>query len=95
MGYHVVLLADSTSRWAEASRNFWVGLEEDAQQKRIPAYWGRVWLIYERAGFVNTLSGNDGSVLASLGLFRPSGGCDFSERHTEYKPVHPLLLGIR
>ena len=82
MGYHVVLLADSTSRWAEALREISGRLEEMPAEEGYPAYLGaRLAEFYERAGFVNTLSGNDGSV-SIIGAISPPGG-DFSEPVTQ------------
>jgi V/A-type H+-transporting ATPase subunit A len=82
MGYHVVLLADSTSRWAEALREISGRLEEMPAEEGYPAYLGsRLAEFYERAGFVETLSGNDGSV-SIIGAVSPPGG-DFSEPVTQ------------
>jgi V/A-type H+/Na+-transporting ATPase subunit A len=82
MGYHVVLLADSTSRWAEALREISGRLEEMPAEEGYPAYLGaRLAEFYERAGYVNTLSGNDGSV-SIIGAISPPGG-DFSEPVTQ------------
>ena len=63
MGYHVALMADSTSRWAEALREISGRLEEMPAEESFPAYLpSRLAGFYERAGFVDTLSGAEGSV---------------------------------
>ncbi|MGC8963967.1 MAG: V-type ATP synthase subunit A [Brevinematia bacterium] len=82
MGYNVALMADSTSRWAEALRELSGRLEEMPAEEGFPAYLGsRLAAFYERAGFVNTLSGNKGS-LTVIGAVSPAGG-DFSEPVTQ------------
>lgn len=83
MGYHVALMADSTSRWAEALREVSGRLEEMPAEEGYPAYLGaRLAEFYERAGYVKTLSGNDGSV-SIIGAVSPPGG-DFSEPVTQH-----------
>jgi V/A-type H+/Na+-transporting ATPase subunit A len=80
MGYDVALMADSTSRWAEAMREISGRLEEMPGEEGYPAYLGRrVAEFYERAGRVATLSpeGRSGSVTV-VGAVSPPGG-DFSE----------------
>ncbi|EQD73328.1 ATPase, F1/V1/A1 complex, alpha/beta subunit, nucleotide-binding domain protein, partial [mine drainage metagenome] len=80
MGYDVALMADSTSRWAEAMREISGRLEEMPGEEGYPAYLGRrVAEFYERAGRVVTLSpeGRTGSVTV-VGAVSPPGG-DFSE----------------
>jgi len=78
MGYSVALMADSTSRWAEALREISGRLEEMPGEEGYPAYLGRkVAEFYERAGRVNTLGGAVGSVTA-IGAVSPPGG-DISE----------------
>lgn len=80
MGYDVALMADSTSRWAEAMREISGRLEEMPGEEGYPAYLGRrVAEFYERAGRVITLSPDDrtGSVTV-VGAVSPPGG-DFSE----------------
>ncbi|MEC7111714.1 MAG: V-type ATP synthase subunit A [Candidatus Thermoplasmatota archaeon] len=78
MGYDVALMADSTSRWAEAMREISSRLEEMPGEEGYPAYLSsRIAEFYERAGRVNTLSGEDGSVTA-IGAVSPPGG-DISE----------------
>jgi V/A-type H+-transporting ATPase subunit A len=63
MGYHVALMADSTSRWAEALREISGRLEEMPAEEGFPAYLpSRLASFYERAGLVTTLSGQEGSV---------------------------------
>ncbi|MEM2281993.1 MAG: V-type ATP synthase subunit A [Candidatus Hadarchaeales archaeon] len=82
MGYHVALMADSTSRWAEAMREISGRLEEMPGEEGFPAYLGsRLAEFYERAGIVETLSGLRGS-LTILGAVSPPGG-DFSEPVTQ------------
>ncbi|MCL5112545.1 MAG: V-type ATP synthase subunit A [Candidatus Marsarchaeota archaeon] len=78
MGYSVALMADSTSRWAEALREISGRLEEMPGEEGYPAYLGRrVAEFYERAGRVEVLSGKIGSVTA-IGAVSPPGG-DTSE----------------
>lgn len=82
MGYHVALMADSTSRWAEALREISGRLEEMPAEEGFPAYLpSRISQFYERAGYMNTLSGNEGSV-SIIGAVSPQGG-DFSEPVTQ------------
>ena len=83
MGYHVALMADSTSRWAEALREISGRLEEMPAEEGYPAYLAaRLAEFYERAGHVKTLSGNTGSV-SIIGAVSPPGG-DFSEPVTQH-----------
>lgn len=83
MGYHVALMADSTSRWAEALREVSGRLEEMPAEEGYPAYLAaRLAEFYERAGYVHTLSGEDGSV-SIIGAVSPPGG-DFSEPVTQH-----------
>lgn len=83
MGYHVALMADSTSRWAEALREVSGRLEEMPAEEGYPAYLaGRLAEFYERAGYVETLNGNNGSV-SVIGAVSPPGG-DFSEPVTQH-----------
>ncbi|MAH98238.1 MAG: V-type ATP synthase subunit A [Euryarchaeota archaeon] len=78
MGYNVALMADSTSRWAEAMREISSRLEEMPGEEGYPAYLSsRLAEFYERAGRVQTLSGEDGSV-SVIGAVSPPGG-DISE----------------
>jgi len=82
MGYHVALMADSTSRWAEAMREISGRLEEMPAQEGYPAYLSsRIAEFYERAGMVETLNGNTGSI-SIIGAVSPPGG-DFSEPVTQ------------
>ncbi|MBC7472616.1 MAG: V-type ATP synthase subunit A [candidate division SR1 bacterium] len=82
MGYDVVLMADSTSRWAESMREISSRLGELPSEEGYPAYLSsRIASFYERAGVVNTLSGQEGSVTA-IGTVSPAGG-DFSEPVTQ------------
>ena len=83
MGYHVALMADSTSRWAEALREISGRLEEMPAEEGFPAYLAsRLAEFYERAGSVVTLNGDRGSV-AVIGAVSPPGG-DFSEPVTQH-----------
>lgn len=82
MGYHVAIMADSTSRWAEALREISGRLEEMPAEEGFPAYLpSRLSEFYERAGYVKTLGGRDGSVTL-IGAVSPQGG-DFSEPVTQ------------
>ncbi len=82
MGYDVVLMADSTSRWAEALREISQRLGEMPSEEGYPAYLSsRISAFYERAGVVKTLSDEEGSVTI-LGTVSPPGG-DFSEPITQ------------
>jgi V/A-type H+/Na+-transporting ATPase subunit A len=82
MGYDVSLMADSTSRWAEAMREISSRLEEMPGEEGYPAYLAaRLSEFYERAGLVNTLNGARGSV-SVIGAVSPPGG-DFSEPVTQ------------
>ena len=82
MGYHVAIMADSTSRWAEALREISGRLEEMPAEEGYPAYLSyRLAEFYERAGYVKTLHGDEGSVTI-IGAVSPAGG-DFSEPVTE------------
>ena len=78
MGYDVAIMADSTSRWAEALREMSGRLEEMPAEEGFPAYLAsRLAAFYERAGQMKTLSGEVGSV-SIIGAVSPQGG-DFSE----------------
>ncbi len=78
MGYDVALMADSTSRWAEALREISGRLEEMPAEEGFPAYLAsRLAAFYERGGQVTTLGGDRGSVTL-IGAVSPPGG-DFSE----------------
>jgi len=82
MGYQVALMADSTSRWAEALREVAGRLEELPAEEGFPAYLpSRLAEFYERAGRVVTLGGREGSVTI-IGAVSPPGG-DFSEPVTQ------------
>ncbi len=82
MGYHVAIMADSTSRWAEALREISGRLEEMPAEEGYPAYLpSRIAQFYERAGYVKTLSQKEGSITV-IGAVSPPGG-DFSEPVTE------------
>jgi len=83
MGYHVALMADSTSRWAEALREISGRLEEMPAEEGFPAYLAtRLAEFYERAGPVVSLNGEKGSV-SVIGAVSPPGG-DFSEPVTQH-----------
>lgn len=82
MGYDVALMADSTSRWAEAMREICSRLEEMPGEEGYPAYLSsRLSEFYERAGLVQPLAGGSGSV-SVIGAVSPAGG-DFSEPVTQ------------
>mgnify|MGYP000796341726 CR=1 FL=1 len=82
MGYDVALMADSTSRWAEALREISGRLEEMPAEEGFPAYLAsRLSAFYERAGYVTNLNGSEGSV-SIIGAVSPQGG-DFSEPVTQ------------
>ena len=82
MGYHVAIMADSTSRWAEALRELSGRLEEMPAEEGFPAYLAsRLSAFYERAGMMQTLNGSEGSV-SIIGAVSPQGG-DFSEPVTQ------------
>ena len=82
MGYSVAIMADSTSRWAEALRELSGRLEEMPAEEGYPSYLAsRLAGFYERAGDVRTLSGEEGSV-SIIGAVSPQGG-DFSEPVTQ------------
>jgi V/A-type H+-transporting ATPase subunit A len=83
MGCHVAIMADSTSRWAEALRELSGRMEEMPAEEGFPAYLPtRLAEFYERAGRVRTLSGLEGSV-SIIGAVSPPGG-DFSEPVTQH-----------
>jgi V/A-type H+-transporting ATPase subunit A len=82
MGYHVAVMADSTSRWAEALREISGRLEEMPAEEGFPAYLpSRLSQFYERAGYVKTLNDLEGSV-SIVGAISPQGA-DFSEPVTQ------------
>ena len=82
MGYDVAIMADSTSRWAEALRDLSGRLEEMPAEEGFPAYLAsRLSAFYERAGMMQTLNGATGSV-SIIGAVSPQGG-DFSEPVTQ------------
>ena len=82
MGYHVAIMADSTSRWAEALREISGRLEEMPAEEGFPAYLpSRLSEFYERAGRADVLSGGEGSVTI-IGAVSPQGA-DFSEPVTQ------------
>lgn len=82
MGYHVAMMADSTSRWAEALREISGRLEEMPAEEGFPAYLpSRLTEFYERGGRAEVLSGGEGSVTL-IGAVSPQGS-DFSEPVTQ------------
>jgi V/A-type H+-transporting ATPase subunit A len=82
-GYHVAVMADSTSRWAEALRELSGRMEEMPAEEGFPAYLPtRIAEFYERAGSMETLNGDHGSVTI-IGAVSPPGG-DFSEPVTQH-----------
>lgn len=82
MGYDVAIMADSTSRWAEALRELSGRLEEMPAEEGFPAYLAsRLSSFYERAGMMHNLNGTEGSV-SIIGAVSPQGG-DFSEPVTQ------------
>jgi V/A-type H+-transporting ATPase subunit A len=82
-GYHVAVMADSTSRWAEALRELSGRMEEMPAEEGFPAYLPtRIAEFYERAGYMETLCGESGSVTI-IGAVSPPGG-DFSEPVTQH-----------
>ena len=82
MGYHIAIMADSTSRWAEALREISGRLEEMPAEEGFPAYLpSRISEFYERAGYVENLNGSEGSV-SIIGAVSPQGS-DFSEPVTQ------------
>ena len=82
MGYDVALMADSTSRWAEAMREISSRLEEMPGEEGYPAYLAaRLSQFYERAGYFQNINGTEGSI-SVVGAVSPPGG-DFSEPVTQ------------
>lgn len=82
-GYHVAIMADSTSRWAEALRELAGRMEEMPAEEGFPAYLPtRIAEFYERAGYMTVLDGSEGSV-SIIGAVSPPGG-DFSEPVTQH-----------
>jgi V/A-type H+-transporting ATPase subunit A len=82
MGYDVALMADSTSRWAEAMREISSRLEEMPGEEGYPAYLAaRLSQFYERAGYFDNINGTEGSI-SVVGAVSPPGG-DFSEPVTQ------------
>ncbi|WP_251341757.1 ATP synthase subunit A [Haloplanus halophilus] len=82
MGYDVALMADSTSRWAEAMREISSRLEEMPGEEGYPAYLAaRLSQFYERAGYFDNINDTEGSI-SVVGAVSPPGG-DFSEPVTQ------------
>ncbi|MBN2040689.1 MAG: V-type ATP synthase subunit A [Spirochaetes bacterium] len=83
MGYNVAIMADSTSRWAEALRELSSRLGDMPAEEGFPSYLAsRLAEFYERAGYVKTLSGQYGGI-TTIGAVSPPGG-DFSEPVTQH-----------
>ena len=83
MGYHCAIMADSTSRWAEALRELSGRLEEIPAEEGYPAYLAtRLSAFYGRAGYVKNLNGTEGSI-SIVGAVSPQGA-DFSEPVTQH-----------
>jgi len=83
MGYDVALMADSTSRWAEAMREISSRLEEMPGEEGYPAYLSeRLAAFYERAGRVEAIGNNSNGSVSIIGAVSPPGG-DFSEPVTQ------------
>ena len=83
MGYHVAIMADSTSRWAEALREMSGRLEEMPGEEGYPAYLSsRLAQYYERAGMVQCLGGGRTGAISAIGAVSPPGG-DLSEPVTQ------------
>src|SRR3989475_10789839 len=94
MGYNVALMADSTSRWAEAMREISSRLEEMPGEEGFPAYLSaRLSEFYERAGSAKTLSGLEGSG-SVVGAVSPSGGGLFQARDPGAPPEGERVLGL-
>ena len=85
-------MADSTSRWAEALREISGRLEEMPADEGFPAYLpSRLSEFYERTGYMQTLSGEEGSITV-IGAVSPQLRL-FRACHAEYQALYPLLLG--
>jgi V/A-type H+-transporting ATPase subunit A len=92
MGYDVALMADSTSRWAEALREISGRLEEMPAEEGFPAYLAsRLGKFYERAGRVRTLNNKIGSITAICAVSPPGG--DFSECVTQHTSALSAVFG--
>ena len=92
MGYDVAIMADSTSRWAEALRELSGRLEEMPAEEGFPAYLAsKLSAFYERAGMMQNLNGTEGSV-SIIGAVSPQGG-DFSEPVTQNTKRFVRCLG--
>ncbi len=93
MGHHVAIMADSTSRWAEALREISGRLEEMPAEEGFPAYLAsRLSAFYERAGMMQNLNGNR-RLRHHYRCRIPSGRRLFRAGDPEYQAVRPLLLG--
>ena len=93
MGYHVAVMADSTSRWAEALREISGRLEEMPAEEGFPAYLpSRISQFYERAGYMENLNGTEGSVTI-IGAVSPQGA-DFSEPVTQKQRTNRLVFWV-
>ena len=97
MGYNVAIMADSTSRWAEALREMSGRLEEMPGDEGYPAYLGsRIAEYYERAGRVETLGSDDREgTITAIGAVSPPGGRYIRTSYTKYITCSQSILGIR
>ena len=93
MGYHVALMADSTSRWAEALREISGRLEEMPAEEGFPAYLpSRLAEFYERAGYTDNLNGSRRQCHGDRRRIAPRRRL-FRTGDPDHQAVHPLLLG--
>ena len=93
MGYHVALMADSTSRWAEALREISGRLEEMPAEEGFPAYLpSRLAEFYERAGYTDNFERHRGQCHGDRRRIAP-GRRLFRAGDPEHQALHPLLLG--
>ena len=94
MGYHVAMMADSTSRWAEALREISGRLEEMPAEEGFPAYLpSRLAEFYERAGYVQDAERARRFASPSSAPCQPPGRRLLRACHPEHQAFHPLLLG--
>ena len=94
MGYDVAIMADSTSRWAEALRELSGRLEEMPAEEGFPAYLAsRLSAFYERAGMMQTLNGSEGSV-SIIGAVSPQGGTGEEVSHPEKLPAASMQIAV-
>ena len=97
MGYDVALMADSTSRWAEAMREISGRLEEMPGEEGYPAYLAsRLAQFYERAGRITTIGTEDKtSSVTVVGAVSPPGGDSLRTSYTEHTAYIQSILGFR